>query len=109
MHPLIKIIRPFENLINKRTVDQKKKKKLREGCYLYELEADCTIPSEYILLMHFLGDINLKLENKIQKYILSKQNKDGGWPFEEGESDISASVSLLCFKLSGLEKSPITC
>ena len=82
----------------------KKKKKLREGCYLYELEADCTIPSEYILLMHFLGDINLKLENKIQKYLLSKQNKDGGWPlFYDGNSDISASVkTYFALKLSGI-------
>ena len=27
--------------------------KLKEGCYVYELEADSTIPSEYILLMHY--------------------------------------------------------
>ena len=55
----------------------KKKKKINEGYYLYELEADSTIPSEYIMLMHFLGDINLKLEAKIQKYLVQKQNKDG--------------------------------
>ena len=24
------------------------------GYWLYELEADCTIPSEYIMMMHFL-------------------------------------------------------
>ena len=79
MHRLKKIIKPFEGLIKKRVKDQKKNK-LKQGCYLYELEADSTIPSEYILLMHFLGEINVKLEIKIQKYILSKQNKDGGWP-----------------------------
>ena len=46
--------------------------------------------------MHFLGEINVKLEIKIQKYILSKQNKDGGWPlFFEGESDISARQDKL--------------
>ena len=65
MHRLKKIIKPFEGLIKKRTRDQKNNK-LKQGCYLYELEADSTIPSEYILLMHFLGEINVKLEIKIQ-------------------------------------------
>ena len=104
MHPLEKIIKPFDTLIEKRIADQKKNK-LNEGCYLYELEADSTIPSEYIMLMHFLGDINLKLEAKIQKYLVQKQNKDGGWPlFFEGDSDISASVkAYYALKLSGMK------
>ena len=105
MHHLKKIIKPFEGLIKKRVKDQNNNK-LKEGCYVYELEADSTIPSEYILLMHFVGEINVKLEIKIQNYILSKQNKDGGWPlFFEGESDISASVkAYYALKLSGLRK-----
>ncbi len=104
MHPLEKIIKPFDNLIEKRMADQKKNK-LNDGCYLYELEADSTIPSEYIMLMHFLGDINLKLEAKIQKYLVQRQNKDGGWPlFFEGDSDISASVkAYYALKLSGMK------
>ena len=106
MHRLNKIIKPFEGLIKKRTKDQKNNK-LKQGCYLYELEADSTIPSEYILLMHFLGEINVKLEIKIQNYLLRKQNKDGGWPlFFEGESDISASVkAYYALKLSGFRES----
>jgi squalene-hopene/tetraprenyl-beta-curcumene cyclase len=105
MHRLEKIIKPFEGLIKKRIKDQNNNK-LREGCYIYELEADSTIPSEYILLMHFMGDINVKLEIKIQNYLLNKQNKDGGWPlFFDGESDISASVkAYYALKLSGLKK-----
>ncbi len=104
MHPLEKIIKPFEVLIKKRIKDQNNNK-LREGCYVYELEADSTIPSEYILLMHFIGDINIKLERKIQNYLLKKQNKDGGWPlFFDGDSDISASVkAYYALKLSGLK------
>ena len=46
MHCLEKIIKPFEGLIKKRIKDQNNNK-LREGCYVYELEADSTIPSEY--------------------------------------------------------------
>ena len=105
MHRVEKIIKPFEVLIKKRIKDQNKNK-LREGCYVYELEADSTIPSEYILLMHFMGDINVKLEIKIRNYLLNKQNQDGGWPlFFDGESDISASVkAYYALKLSGLKK-----
>ena len=44
MHRLKKIIKPFEGLIKKRVKDQKNNK-LKQGCYLYELEADSTIPS----------------------------------------------------------------
>ena len=29
-----------------------------DGYIVFELEADCTIPSEYILLRHFLGEID---------------------------------------------------
>ena len=78
-------------------------KKLKEGCYVYELEADTTIPSEYILMTHFFGAINLSLQSKMVKYIWKRQNKDGGWPlFFDGESDISASVkAYYALKLSG--------
>jgi squalene-hopene/tetraprenyl-beta-curcumene cyclase len=37
-----------------------------DGHWVYELEADCTIPSEYILLRHYLGEPDdLVLEAKI--------------------------------------------
>ena len=54
--------------------------------------------------MHFLGDIDLNLENKIKNYLLSKQNKDGGWPlYFGGESNVSASVkAYYALKLSGV-------
>ena len=56
--------------------------------------------------MHFMGNIDIKLESKIQKYLLNKQNKDGGWPlFFDGDSDISATVkAYYALKLSGLKK-----
>ena len=28
------------------------------GHWLFELEADCTIPAEYIMMMHFLDEID---------------------------------------------------
>ena len=90
----------------KQLLKSQNKKKLKEGCYVYELEADSTIPSEYILLMHYLGEIDIKLQEKIVKYLLSKQNKEGGWPlFFDGESDLSASIkTYYALKLSGLSE-----
>ena len=90
----------------KKLLQNQKAFKEKDGCFVYELEADVTIPSEYILLMHFLGKIDLKLEKKITKYIISKQNKDGGWPlFYNGETDLSASVkAYYALKLSGMNE-----
>ena len=31
-----------------------------QGYWLYELEADCTIPAEYIMMMHFLDEIDAR-------------------------------------------------
>ena len=37
-----------------------------DGHFVFELEADCTIPSEFILLKHYLGEPeDLELERKI--------------------------------------------
>jgi len=81
------------------------KRVINKNHIVFELEADSTIPSEYIIMMHFFGEIDIKLEKKITKYLLSKQNKDGGWPlFYEGESNLSASVkSYFALKLSGFD------
>ena len=67
MYKLKKIIKSFDTELNKKAKEQNKNK-LKEGCFVYELEADSTIPSEYILLMHFLGEIDIDLEKKIQHY-----------------------------------------
>ena len=66
-----------------------------DGHWVFELEADATIPAEYILLRHYLGEPDdLELERKIAAYLRRIQAADhGGWPlFEGGAFDISASV-----------------
>jgi len=40
-----------------------------DGYWVFELEADCTIPSEYILMMHYLDEIDTALEAKIAVYL----------------------------------------
>ena len=104
MNNLKKIIKSFEKRFDDLLVKQQTKK-LKEGCYVYELEADTTI-SEYIMLMHYSGEIDIELQNKIINYILSKQNNEGGWPlFFKGDSDLSASVkAYYALKLSGLNE-----
>ncbi|MEM8838756.1 MAG: squalene--hopene cyclase [Pseudomonadota bacterium] len=64
-----------------------------DGHFVFELEADTTIPSEYILLRHFLGEIDADREEKIGRYVRSLQSDDGSWPlFHNGAGNISASV-----------------
>ena len=95
MNNLKSILNSCEKQFRK-LLENQESKKLKEGCYVYELEADSTISSEYILLMHYLGKINLKLQDKISTYLLNKQNQSGGWPlFFDGETDLSATVKAI--------------
>ncbi len=64
-----------------------------DGHWLFELEADATIPAEYVLLEHFLDRIEPELEAKIGVHLRSIQGEHGGWPlFHDGAFDLSASV-----------------
>jgi squalene-hopene/tetraprenyl-beta-curcumene cyclase len=64
-----------------------------DGHWLFELEADATIPAEYVLLEHFLDRIEPELEAKIGVYLRAIQGTHGGWPlFHDGAFDLSASV-----------------
>ncbi|MBD5653813.1 MAG: squalene--hopene cyclase, partial [Candidatus Eremiobacteraeota bacterium] len=74
-----------------------------DGHWVFELEADATIPAEFIMLGHYLDEIDLGLEQKIAVYLRRVQNSDGGWPlFYGGDTDISATVkAYLALKLAG--------
>jgi squalene-hopene/tetraprenyl-beta-curcumene cyclase len=65
-----------------------------DGHFLFELEADATIPAEYVLLRHYLGEpVDAVLEQKIAVYLRRIQGAHGGWPlFRDGEFDMSATV-----------------
>src|SRR6476469_6974863 len=64
-----------------------------DGHWLFELEADATIPAEYVLLEHFLDRIDPVLEGKFGVYLRSIQGAHGGWPlFHDGAFNLSASV-----------------
>ena len=64
-----------------------------DGHWVFELEADATIPAEYVLLEHYLDRIDAKLQRKIGVYLRRIQGQHGGWPlFHDGKFDLSASV-----------------
>jgi squalene-hopene/tetraprenyl-beta-curcumene cyclase len=52
-----------------------------DGHWVFELEADATIPAEYVLLRHYLGEpVDAALEEKIARYLRRIQGDHGGWP-----------------------------
>jgi squalene-hopene/tetraprenyl-beta-curcumene cyclase len=75
-----------------------------DGHWVFELEADATIPAEYVLLRQYLGEPDdRELEHKIGVYLRRIQGGHGGWPlFHGGAFDISASVkAYFCLKMIG--------
>ena len=66
----------------------------KDGHWVFELEADATIPAEYVLARHYFGEpVDAELERKIAVYLRRIQGDHGGWPlFYAGAFDMSASV-----------------
>jgi squalene-hopene/tetraprenyl-beta-curcumene cyclase len=80
-----------------RAIDQGRAALLRrqrpDGHWVFELEADATIPAEYVLLEHFLDRIDAPLQRKIGNYLRETQADHGGWPlFHAGAFNLSATV-----------------
>src|SRR6201996_5347656 len=65
-----------------------------DGHWVFELEADATIPAEYVLLRHYLAEpVDSALEAKIANYLRRIQGAHGGWPLvHDGAFDMSATV-----------------
>ena len=69
-----------------------------DGHWVFELEADATIPSEYVMLHRFFGRKDPVREARIGRYIRRIQQREaavcgGGWPlFHGGPLDVSCSV-----------------
>jgi squalene-hopene/tetraprenyl-beta-curcumene cyclase len=65
-----------------------------DGHWCFELEADATIPAEYVLMRHFRGEpVDAEIERKIGVYLRRIQGAHHGWPlFHGGEFNMSASV-----------------
>jgi squalene-hopene/tetraprenyl-beta-curcumene cyclase len=78
-----------------------------DGHFVFELEADVSIPAEYILFKHYLGEpADSVLEAKIAAYLRRKQAAHDGWPlFTDGAFNISSSVKAY-FALKAIGDAP---
>jgi len=77
-----------------------------DGHWIFDLEADVTIPAEYVLFLHYMDERDPALEAKIGVYLRSKQADHGGWPlFHGGDFNISASVKAY-FALKAIGDDP---
>ncbi|MBF0394933.1 MAG: squalene--hopene cyclase, partial [Alphaproteobacteria bacterium] len=74
-----------------------------DGHWVFELEADATIPAEFILLGNWLGERDPAIEARLAAKLRRLQGADGGWPlFLGGEAEISATVkAYYALKLAG--------
>ena len=74
-----------------------------DGHFAFDLEADAAIPSEYIMVKHFLGQPDPEMERRTGNYLRRLQEPHGGWPMlAKGELNISASVkAYFALKVAG--------
>jgi squalene-hopene/tetraprenyl-beta-curcumene cyclase len=74
-----------------------------DGHWCGELIVDSTLCSDYVLFMHWCGEIDGQLQRRCVQHILKRQLPDGGWNiFHGGPSEINASVkAYFALKLAG--------
>ena len=76
-----------------------------DGYWWGELEANCSIHAEYLLLTHFLDVADRERWRKIVNYLQAHQLPDGGWPvWSGGPGDLSIAVeAYFAMKLAGVD------
>lgn len=74
-----------------------------DGHWCGELLVDSTLCSDFVLFMHWLGEIDVNLQERCAQHILKRQLPDGGWNiYFGGPSEINASVKgYFALKLAG--------
>ena len=74
-----------------------------DGHWCGELLVDSTLCSDFVLFMHWLGEIDVNLQERSARHILKRQLPDGGWNiYFGGPSEINASVKgYFALKLAG--------
>ncbi len=75
----------------------------KQSYWIAELEADTTLESDYILLLHLLGRAEPERIRKLANTIRSAQLPDGGWSiYAGGPSELNATVKgYFALKLAG--------
>src|SRR6266581_2716873 len=78
------ISRAQENLLRQQKAD---------GHWCGELVVDSTLCSDYVVFMHWGGEVDAQLQRRCVRHILKRQLSDGGWNiYHGGPSEINASV-----------------
>src|SRR6266513_2077690 len=74
-----------------------------DGHWCGELLVDSTLCSDFVLFMHWLGEIDFSLQDRCARHILKRQLPEGGWNiYYGGPSEINASVKgYFALKLAG--------
>jgi squalene-hopene/tetraprenyl-beta-curcumene cyclase len=74
-----------------------------DGHWCGELIVDSTLCSDYILFMHWCGEVDAQLQRRCVRHILKRQLPDGGWNiYHGGPSEINASAkAYFALKLAG--------
>src|ERR1700761_7842962 len=74
-----------------------------DGHWVGELMVDSTLCSDYVLFMHWVGEVDEALQRRCTRHILERQLADGGWNiYYGGPSEINASVkAYFALKLAG--------
>lgn len=93
---------PLDKAIE-RTRDFFFREQLPDGYWWAELESNCTITAEYIMLFHFLGMVDREKERKMANYLLRQQTKEGYWTiWHNGPGDLSTTIEVyFALKLAG--------
>ena len=88
------ITRAQENLLRQQKPD---------GHWCGELIVDSTLCSDYVVFMHWCGEVDAQLQRRCVRHILKRQLPDGGWNiYHGGPSEINASVkAYFALKLAG--------
>ena len=74
-----------------------------DGHWCGELIVDSTLCSDYVVFMHWCGEVDAQLQRRCIRHILKRQLPDGGWNiYHGGPSEINASVkAYFALKLAG--------
>ena len=102
VHPLEPQSDPVQRTLN-RAASALADRQADDGHWLFELEADATIPSEYMFLHYFMRTVDKEREARIAVYLRRRQHENGSWSlYEAGPGDISATVkAYFALKLAG--------
>jgi squalene-hopene/tetraprenyl-beta-curcumene cyclase len=74
-----------------------------DGHWCGELIVDSTLCSDFVLFMHWLGEVDDAIQQRCVRHILKRQLPDGGWNiYYDGPSEVNASVkAYFALKLAG--------